>query len=182
MRIVSGDLRGRRFTPPENFSARPTTDFAKENLFNVLANFIDFEEIKVLDIFSGTGSISYEFASRGCRDITSVEKNFKHRQFIAKTIKEFGIEKQVRSIKGDAFRFVQTTEAKYDLIFADPPFDLDVSSLPDIIFERNLLTENGLFILEHSGEGKHNNHPNFSQTRCYGKVNFTFFKPLQPEE
>ena len=176
MRVVSGSLRGRRFTPPESFSARPTTDMAKENLFNVLANFVDFESIKVLDIFSGTGSISYEFASRGCTDITSVEKNFKHQQFIAKTLQQFGIDKIVRSLKGDAFRFVQSTAARYDIIFADPPFDLDISTLPDIIFERNLLCDNGFFILEHSGEGKYNSHEHFWQTRSYGKVNFTFFK------
>lgn len=176
MRIVSGSLRGRRFCPPDNFSARPTTDFAKENLFNVLANFIDFDSIKVLDLFSGTGSITYEFVSRGCTDITSVEMNFKHQQFIAKTIKEFNISQYARSIKADAFKFAQSTSEKYDLIFADPPFDLETAAqLPDIVISRQLLKEGGILILEHSGAGKYNAHPNFQQTRSYGKVNFTFF-------
>lgn len=175
MRIVSGSLRGRTFNPPKSFNARPTTDFAKENLFNVLANLYDFEEMKILDLFSGTGSMTYEFASRGCLDVTSVEMRFQHQQFIAKTLKEFGIDHQARSVKADAFKFVEGTAAKYDLIFADPPFDLDVEMLPTTIISRGLLNDGGVFILEHSGAGKYNNHPNFQQTRAYGKVNFTFF-------
>ncbi len=183
MRVVSGDLRGRRFSPPESFSARPTTDFAKENLFNVLANIIDFESVKALDLFSGTGSITYEMVSRGCLDVTSVEMNFKHQRFIAQTIAEFGIKQYAHSIKADAFKFVQSTSEKYDLIFADPPFDLErASELPNIIIERHLLKEGGMFILEHSGAGKYNTHPNFVQTRSYGKVNFTFFKDDKKSE
>ena len=177
MRIVSGEMRGRRFSPPSNFSARPTTDFAQENLFNVLANIIDFEEIKVLDLFSGTGSISYEFISRGCQSLTSVELNQKHQHFIAQTVREFGIGNRMRSIKSDAFKFVQQTTDKYDLIFADPPFDLtEAEKLPDLIFEFGILNPGGMFILEHSGAGKYNGHAHFSQTRSYGKVNFTFFE------
>lgn len=177
MRVISGDMRGRRFSPPDNFSARPTTDFAKENLFNVLANIVDFEKLKVLDLFSGTGSITYEFASRGCQDITSVEMNYKHQKFIAQTIREFGITQQARSIKADAFKFAEATTEKFDLIFADPPFDLDeAAKLPDIVIGRKLLKDGGIFILEHSGAGKYNTHPNFKQTRSYGKVNFTFFE------
>lgn len=176
MRIVSGTLRGRRFSPPDNFSARPTTDFAKENLFNVLNNIIDFEDIKVLDLFSGTGSISYEFASRGCKNITSIELNFKHQQFIAKTIRNLKIDNVVRSLKGDSFKYISSTKEKYDLIFADPPFDLqEAEALPQLIIEKELLNKNGIFILEHSGKDKYNEHPYFLQTRNYGKVNFTFF-------
>jgi 16S rRNA (guanine(966)-N(2))-methyltransferase RsmD len=176
MRIVSGTLRGRRFSPPDSFSARPTTDFAKENLFNVLNNMIDFEDIKVLDLFSGTGSISYEFASRGCCNITSIELNYKHQQFIAKTLRELKIDKAVRSLKGDSFKFVGATKEKYDVIFADPPFDLqEADTLPDIIIERELLTPDGFFVLEHSGKDRYNEHRYFLQTRNYGKVNFTFF-------
>ncbi len=177
MRIVSGELRGRRFCPPDNFKARPTTDFAKENLFNVLNNMIDFEEVSVLDLFSGTGSISYEFASRGCRDVTSVELSYQHRQFIAKTIKDLKLEGVIHSVRADAFRFVADTRAKYDIVFADPPFDLEkVDALPDWIFEHEILSEGGMLILEHGGEGRFNGHPNFAQTRNYGKVNFTFFE------
>jgi 16S rRNA (guanine(966)-N(2))-methyltransferase RsmD len=183
MRIVSGQLRGRRFSPPDSFSARPTTDFAKENLFNVLNNMIDFEEVKVLDLFSGTGSISYEFASRGSRDITSIELNYKHQQFIAKTVCELNIEKAVRSLKGDSFKYVSATKEKFDIIFADPPFDLtEAEKLPDMIMKRGLLKEGGIFILEHSGKGKYNAHPYFLQTRNYGKVNFTFFGIETDEE
>ena len=176
MRVVSGYLRGRRFNPPADFSARPTTDMAKENLFNVLNNIIDFEQVKVLDLFSGTGSISYEFVSRGCADVTSVEQSFKHQRFIAQTVGEFGIKDKVRSIKADAFRFVASTTEQYDVIFADPPFDLDkAAQLPDLIVERNILKPDGFFILEHAGLGKYNGHKYFKQTRNYGKVNFTFF-------
>ncbi len=177
MRIVSGDLKGRRFHPPDSFKARPTTDFAKENLFNVLNNLVDFEEIRVLDLFSGTGSISYEFASRGCRNITSVELRFQHREFIVRTIRDLKLEGAIHSIRADAFHFVRETRNKYDLVFADPPFDLEkLDTLPDLIFEHDILTDDGLFVLEHGTEGRFNEHPNFDQTRNYGKVNFTFFK------
>lgn len=177
MRIVSGTLRGRRFNPPDSFDARPTTDFAKENLFNVLCNIIDFEEISVLDLFGGSGSISYEFASRGCTDITCVEKSMPHQRFIVRTASEFGISRQIRVVHGDAIKFAQTTANKYDLIFADPPYDMpEVDTLPDTIMGRDMLSPDGFFILEHSGAGRFNSHPNFWQTRAYGKVNFTFFR------
>lgn len=183
MRIVSGTLRGRRFSPPDSFSARPTTDFAKENLFNVLNNIIDFEDIKVLDLFSGTGSISYEFASRGCKNITSIELNYKHQQFIAKTIRELKIDKAIRSLKGDSFKFVAATKEKYDIIFADPPFDLkEADNLPDMVMEKDLLNKGGFLILEHSGKDKYNDHKYFIQTRNYGKVNFTFFGIEETDE
>ncbi len=177
MRIISGNLRGRRFNPPDNFKARPTTDFAKENLFNVLNNHIDFENVKILDLFSGTGSITYEFASRGCRDIVCVERNFHHWQFIARTIRTLELDTSVRVIKGDAFRYLQATSEKFDIIFADPPFDLEeAKQLPDLIFAHDLLRQDGFYVQEHSGEGKYNDHPHFWQTRSYGSVNFTFFK------
>lgn len=176
MRIISGEMRGRRFNPPDNFSARPTTDMAKESLFNVLNNLVNFEELKILDLFSGTGSITYEFVSRGCCDVTSIEQNYNHQKFIAKTIKEFGIEDKARSVKADAFKFVSSTAEQYDIIFADPPFDLEkAAELPTLIVDRGLLKDGGMFILEHSGAGKYNAHQYFTQTRSYGKVNFTFF-------
>lgn len=177
MRVVSGTLRGRRFDPPESFDARPTTDFAKENLFNVLCNIVDFEELTVLDLFGGSGSISYEFASRGCTDITCVEKSPLHQRFIAKTAEAFGISDKLKVIRGDALKYVSTASKKYDLIFADPPYSMpEVDTMPDLVMGRNLLNEDGFFILEHSGAGRFNSHPNFWQTRAYGKVNFTFFK------
>lgn len=177
MRIVSGALRGRRFEPPGSFEARPTTDFAKENVFNVLCNIIDFESVKLLDLFSGSGSISYEFASRGCTDITCVEINPVHQRFIAKTAKQFGIDNVIRIVRGDALKFIASTSERYDVIFADPPYALpEVDQLPDMVMSRNLLAEDGFFILEHSGAGRFNAHTNFWQTRAYGKVNFTFFR------
>lgn len=178
MRIVSGELRGRRFDPPESFDARPTTDFAKENIFNVLANIIDFEDVKVLDLFAGSGSISYEFASRGCTDVTSVERNKIHHRFIVKTAQQFGIADALHVINGDALKFIKGTTDTYDLIFADPPYAMpEVDQLPDLVINRGLIRPEGFFILEHSGAGRFNKHPNFWQTRAYGKVNFTFFKP-----
>lgn len=177
MRVVSGKLRGRRFEPPESFNARPTTDFAKENIFNVLCNLVDFEEIKVLDLFGGSGSVSYEFASRGCPDVTCVEKSSVHQRFIRRTVETFGIEDSVKVIQGDALRFISATNTKYDVIFADPPYDMpEVDSIPNLVIERDILNEDGFFILEHSVAGRFNGHPCYWQTRNYGKVNFTFFR------
>lgn len=176
MRIVGGSLRGRRFLPVGNFGSRPTTDIAKESLFNVLSNIVYFEDIKVLDLFSGTGSISFEFASRGCPDVTSVEIGYNYQQYILKMVIEFGMQKVIRSLRSDAFRYVAKTEEKFDIVFADPPFNLaEVDTLPDLVINHNIINKGGMFILEHSGEGRFNNHPNFLQTRTYGKVNFTFF-------
>ncbi len=177
MRIVSGSLKGRRFSPPKSFKARPTTDFAKENLFNVLNNQIDFGDIKVLDLFGGTGSISYEFASRGVKDITCVELNYSHFRFIKKTIEELDLTNSIKAIKGDAFKFIEKTPKKFDLIFADPPYDLKNSeNIPQNILQNKLLNTNGILIFEHSGTYNFNNHPNFIENRENGKVIFTFFK------
>ena len=177
MRIVSGSLKGRRFSPPKNFKARPTTDFAKENLFNVLNNSIDFNSIKVLDLFGGTGSISYEFASRGVNDITCVELNFNHFRFIKKTSEELDLSSTIKVIKGDAFKYVEKTSEKFDVVFADPPYDLkDAEKLPDMILKNNLLLPEGILIFEHSGKANFNSHPNFLENRENGKVIFTFFK------
>ncbi len=177
MRVVSGTLRGRRFNPPESFDARPTTDFAKENIFNVLTNIVDFEDLKVLDLFGGSGSISYEFVSRGCEDVTCVEKCAVHQRFIVRTAKEFGISDKIKVVHGDALKFAATANGTFDIIFADPPYDMpEVETLPDVIMGRDMLSPDGFFILEHSGAGRFNSHPTFWQTRAYGKVNFTLFK------
>ena len=177
MRIVSGSLKGRRFSPPKNFKARPTTDFAKENLFNVLNNTIDYQDLKVLDLFGGTGSISYEFASRGAQQITCVELNFNHFRFIKKTTEELDLTSKIKPIKGDAFKFVEKTPEKFDLIFADPPYDLEgAEKLIDLVFKHNILEPEGLFIFEHSGKISFNHHPNFIENRENGKVIFTFFR------
>jgi len=179
MRIISGYLKGRRFSPPKSFKARPTTDIARESLFNILTNRIDYEDLKVLDLFAGTGSISYEFASRGCKNITTVELNYNHFSFIKKITQELEVDKYIRPIKADAFKYMQKSGEKFDLIFADPPFDLkQFDTIPDLFFQQELLNKNGLFILEHSDKKSFENHPHFSELKKYGKVHFSFFTNL----
>ena len=176
MRIISGSLKGRRFSPPKSFKARPTTDFAKENLFNMLNNRMDYEGIDVLDLFGGTGSISYEFASRGAASVVTVEKNYNHFQYIINTSKELGLNKMQRIIKADVFKFIKKGMGQYDLIFADPPYDLkEAEALPALILETNLLKDGGLLIFEHGGDYNFNNQPFFEETRASGKVHFSFF-------
>lgn len=176
MRIVSGTYRGKLIVPPSGFSARPTTDFAKENLFNILANRFDFEEVEVLDLFAGTGSISYEFASRGCPRIDLVELNAKHYAYIKKTAAELGF-KQIHAIKNNAFTFLKFCKAQYDIIFADPPYDIEgIEQLPLLVFKAGLLKEGGVLIVEHSKSSDFSNHPNFTERRTYGSVNFSFFQ------
>lgn len=176
MRIVSGKYKGRLISPPKNFKARPTTDFAKENLFNILNNNFDFSELKVLDLFSGTGSISYEFASRECISVVSVEGNFKHQAFIKKTINDLGLT-QVKSYKSDVFRYVKSCKEKFDIIFADPPYDLkEIESIPDFIFEQDILNENGWLIVEHGDKTNFGRHQAFLELRKYGGVNFSIFE------
>lgn len=177
MRIISGSHRGRQIFPDKNFSARPTTDFAKENLFNILTNYIDFEEIRVLDLFSGTGSISYEFASRGAQEIISVEANYKHYAFILKTAKELGF-KNMKIYKTDVFIACKKLKGqKFDIIFADPPYNLDkIQEIPATIFDNDLLKENGIAIIEHPERIQFSTHPRFSEHRQYGSVNFSLLR------
>ena len=175
MRIISGKFKGRRIEPPHNITARPTTDFAKESLFNVLNNLIDFEDVRCLDLFAGTGSISIELASRGCPSVLAIEQSDAHIAFIKKTIKLLGIE-TVFPLKADVFRFLPTTAQSFDFIFADPPYDLrTLEMLPNLIFENNLLKDGGIFVLEHSKKNNFSAQPNFMQHRIYGNVHFTFF-------
>lgn len=177
MRIIGGELKGRRFMPPTNLQARPTTDMAKESLFNILNNMIDFEETTVLDMFGGTGGISLEFASRGSSNIVTIEKNAINHAFIKKTIKELGVEDKINLIKGDTFKFASSTGGKWDLIFADPPYDLkELPEIPELIFSKGLLAEGGIFILEHPKEYHFEDNAHFMEHRNYGHVNFTFFK------
>ncbi|RUT79641.1 RsmD family RNA methyltransferase [Ancylomarina longa] len=176
MRIVSGTHKGRRIHPDKNFKARPTTDFAKENLFNVLHNLVDFEDLIVLDLFGGTGGISYEFASRGAKSVICVELDHKHFLFIQKTIGELELD-QILPIRSNVFRFLKTCHQKFDMIFADPPYDLkDLESIPDLIIEKDLLNAEGILIVEHSSKNDFSNHPSFMEKRTYGSVNFSFFQ------
>lgn len=176
MRIIRGKYKGRHIPTPTNFKARPTTDFAKEGLFNILENvFIDFDASPTaLDLFAGTGSIGLELASRGCGKVVSVEKDFKHWQFLVRVQKELQA-KEWLPLKGDVFKYLQTCKEQYDIIFADPPYALEnLTSIPDVALP--LLKEGGLMVLEHGVRDDFSNHPRFIEHRNYGSVNFSFFR------
>ena len=176
MRIIGGKYKGRRIVPPGNFKARPTTDFAREGLFNILNNRVDFEAISVLDLFSGTGSISYEFASRGALCVHLVEKDMKHISGIRRIIKDMDIV-NVRPIHIDVKAYLKTCSIKYDIVFADPPYDLTwLKELPDLVTQAGVIKEDGFFILEHPKGLSFTGHKLFFEHRNYGGVNFSFFK------
>ena len=176
MRIISGKYGGRQIVPPRNLRARPTTDFAKENLFNVLNNLVDYEQADVLDLFAGTGSISYEFASRGARSVTSVEINAVHYSFIRQTVKLLGCE-NVYPVKANAFLYVQSCRKSFDVIFSDAPYDLEGSErIIDMVIEGDLLKPEGILIFEHSGRKNFSEREWFWQSRSYGSVHYSFFK------
>jgi 16S rRNA (guanine(966)-N(2))-methyltransferase RsmD len=175
MRIISGSLRGKRFYPPKNIPARPTTDFAKEALFNILNNEFDFSAIRFLDLFAGTGSLDMEMFSRGCTDITSVDMSRISIDFIKKMSAEVKIPNH-RIITGDALQFVKTCREQFDIIFAGPPYALDsIDTIPDLIFEKDLLAPNGWFILETSPRHDFTGHKNLLEVRNYGQTHFWFF-------
>ncbi|RGV37229.1 16S rRNA (guanine(966)-N(2))-methyltransferase RsmD [Bacteroides clarus] len=177
MRVISGIYKRRRFDVPHTFKARPTTDFAKENLFNVLSNYLDFEEgVRALDLFAGTGSISIELVSRGCDQVISIERDRDHYAFICKVMQELKTDKCL-PVRGDVFKYIRGGREQFDFIFADPPYELKgLETLPDLIFENNLLKEDGLFVLEHGKSNNFESHPHFVERRVYGSVNFSFFK------
>ncbi len=176
MRIVGGKYKGRIFKPNKKFKARPTTDVAKEGLFNILENRYYFTDKTLLDLFSGTGSIAYEFLSRGCRNATLVENNYIHYRFILDVLESLKIE-NATPFKSDVFKFLKTCPQKFDFIFADPPFDLKrFAEVPDAILDANILAEGGRFILEHPKEFQFLKHEHFKEIRNYGKVNFSFFE------
>jgi 16S rRNA (guanine(966)-N(2))-methyltransferase RsmD len=176
MRIVGGLYKGRIFNPGKNFKARPTTDIAKEGLFNILENRYDFSNKTALDIFSGSGSIGYEFLSRGCKEVTFVEKDFVHHRFILNALETLKIE-NAKIFRADVFAFLRSYKGSFDFIFADPPFDLkNFTEVPSKVMETCILNEAGLFILEHPKEFDFSNHQFFKENRKYGKVNFSFFE------
>lgn len=176
MRIISGKYKGRRFEPPKNFKARPTTDFAKENLFNIINNYFEWEDISsALDLFGGTGGISFEMVSRGCQQVVCVESNFAHSSFIEKTKKTLDINNLIVS-KMDVFKYLEHCKSRFDFIFADPPYDLaNFEEVPHLILDKGLINDGGLFVLEHSKKNDFSDLPLFSEKRVYGSVNFSFF-------
>ena len=176
MRIISGKFRGKRFIAPSSLPVRPTTDFAKEGLFNILTNYFDFEELSVLDLFAGTGNITYEFISRGTSQIVSIDENRNCTAFIQKSVNALEA-KYHRTLNADAIKFIEKTQSSYDIIFADPPFDFDKTNLiPDIVFSRKLLNTDGWLIVEHSKNYKFQDHPNWREDRNYGSIIFSIFE------
>lgn len=194
MRIITGKYKGRHFDIPRSFKARPTTDFAKENIFNVLTGYMGFEGATALDLFSGTGSITLELLSRGCAHVISIEADRDHHRFIMQclqklkdtsvdsgqwTVDRYDHNCHCLPIRGDVFRFVKSCKQQFDLIFADPPYALkELPTIPSLIFEKNLLKPEGVFVFEHGKDHDFRYHPNFVEHRSYGSVNFSIFRPL----
>ena len=181
MRIITGQYKGRHFDIPRTFKARPTTDFAKENIFNVLQGYIDFEDAVALDLFAGTGSISLELVSRGCSRVVSVEADRDHANFIRQCFKKLGEESDLL-IRGDVFRFLKSCHQKFDFIFADPPYALPgLPTLPELVFKAGMLKPGGVFVFEHGKKNDFSQHPNFVEHREYGSVNFSIFREADKE-
>lgn len=175
MRIIAGTLKGRRLNPPESLPVRPTTDMARESLFDILNNYVDYEDCEVLDLFAGTGAISLEFVSHGAKAVTAVDQNAACVDYIKRTALQLKVE-NLRVVRSDVFDLLKRAYMKFDIVFADPPYDLEtLPTLPNLVFEKELLKPDGIFILEHSKRHSFEDHPRFWQQRRYGKVNFTFF-------
>jgi len=175
LRIISGKYGGRHFTVPKNFKARPTTDFAKENLFNILLNICELQEAEVLDLFAGTGSISLEFASRGARQVVSVESDFKASKHIQGTVKQMDIP-EIQVYRADVFRFLKSYNKKFDIVFADPPYAMaGISELPNTILQTGVLKNNGICIVEHGSDMSFTDIQGFKESRKYGSVHFSIF-------
>ena len=176
MRIIGGKYKSRRIEVPSNLKARPTTDFAREGLFNVLNNRLDWEETTALDLFSGTGSIAFELVSRGCNYVVSVEQSQNHFNFICRAQEKLGA-KELFPIRADVFKYLQTAKQAFDFIFADPPYDLPgAEKIPEMVMERQLVKEGGLFVMEHSKKHDFSHLPHFKEERKYGNVHFSFFE------
>ncbi len=176
MRIISGLWGGRRIQPPVNMPhTRPTTDIAKEGLFNIITNNLDLSDLKTLDLFGGTGCISYELASRGAKDLTIVERDPQMHKFIVQTFENLGFP-GAQIIRQDVFQFLMKNEVRYDFIFAGPPYALrEIDDIPRLVFDQGLLNENGWFILEHTPRNDYKEHPNFRSERKYGTTIFSIF-------
>jgi len=196
MRIITGKYKGRHFDIPRTFKARPTTDFAKENIFNVLAGYIDFDGASALDLFAGTGSITLELLSRGCAQVVSVELDRDHHRFILQCLQKLAgpstvapggapsssdgapsVPLNCQCLRADVFRFVKTCRQQFDIIFADPPYALrELPQIPDLVLGGGLLREGGIFVFEHGRSNDFSGHPRFVEHRSYGSVNFSLFR------
>ena len=175
MRIIAGTLRGRRLNPPDRLPVRPTTDMARESLFNILNNYVDYEECTVLDLFAGTGAVSFEFVSRGAKAVTAIDINAQCTDFIKQSALKMSV-RNLHVVRADVFDLLKRANQRFDIVFADPPYALEeLPLLPDLVFDKGLLTDDGIFVLEHPREYQFEEHPHFWQHRAYGKVNFTFF-------
>ncbi|MEZ7838142.1 MAG: RsmD family RNA methyltransferase [Flavobacteriales bacterium] len=182
MRIVSGTHKSKRITAPKNLPVRPTTDMAKESLFNILNNNYYFDEVRVLDLFSGTGNISYEFASRGTEHILCIDENVNCIRFIQKTAKELGFE-SISTVKADAFEFLDKHKQEHDIIFADAPYELEgLDKIVAAVFAKKILSQDGVLVIEHSKEQDFSELPYFVNSRRYGNVNFSFFEWEEEDE
>ena len=186
MRIIGGKHKRRRFDVPKSFNARPTTDFAKENLFNVLQYYIDFDEATALDLFSGTGSISVELISRGCRRVIALEQRREHTLFIRSVARKLKEEARLQVLQSDVFRYLQASKGsrgQFDFIFADPPYKLkEIATLPQLILSSGLLKEEGILVVEHPGTYDFSELPHFAEHREYGSVNFSIFSLTSSQE
>lgn len=176
MRIIGGKLKGKTILPPMGYKARPTTDFAKEGLFNVLDNEYEFEGLKVLDLFGGTGAVSYEFASRGASEVYCIEMLPMHANFIKSQARKFGLD-NITVVHHNVFDFLEICYKKFDIVFADPPYAIEgLQSIPDKVFSKDILNEGAYFILEHPGDYSFKEHPHFVKEKKYGNVHFSFFE------
>ena len=176
MRIIGGRLKGKTISPPMGYSARPTTDFAREGLFNILDNEYEMDDLKVLDLFGGTGAIAFEFASRGVGHVWSVEMNRDNARFIRSEASRLGLS-NVTAVHSNVFDFLPICHEKFDIVFADPPYALEgLETIPDKVFASGILHPGCYFILEHGGEHSFKEHPLFVKERCYGRVHFSFFE------
>jgi len=175
LRIISGTYKGRKIIAPSGLSVRPTTDQAKEAIFNIINNNFYFEELKVLDLFAGTGNISYEFCSRGAKEVLAVEMNHKCAAFIKKCAATLGMA-ELNVVQSNVFKFLKHIDTTFDLIFADPPYDMEgITTIPELVFSRKMLKDEGWLIIEHSRSIDFSTSPNFFEQRRYGKVNFSIF-------
>ena len=176
MRIIGGRLKGRQITPPQGYKARPTTDFAREGLFNVLDNEYEFQDLKVLDLFGGTGAVSFEFASRGASRVWCVEMARENASFISKEAKRLGLD-NVTAVRDNVFDFLEICREKFDIIFADPPYALEgLETIPDKVLSAGILHPGCYFVLEHGDEYSFTAHPAFKKEKRYGRVHFSFFE------